>query len=251
MLPETPVSFVSVWMLGLALGLTACTVTCLPFMGTWALGRQGDRRTLFLDTGSFLAGRLAAYTTLGAVAGWGGLGLTRWLAGGVGNLVIGLMALLAAVWLIWPTGRSGHSPCRTARRAALMPPFLLGVSLTLIPCAPLTTLLATCAATASPLTGAAYGICFGAGAVISPLLVLIPACGGLGMVLREQAGWLLPGLRYGAALMMLLLAARRFALLGDAIMLGLPTVAVLLLCWRYARLRSRISRPRLIPVRAV
>ena len=29
----------TVWLLGVSMGLTACTVTCLPFMGTWALGR--------------------------------------------------------------------------------------------------------------------------------------------------------------------------------------------------------------------
>ncbi len=33
--------FFSVWLLGVSMGLTACTVTCLPFMGTWVLGHGG------------------------------------------------------------------------------------------------------------------------------------------------------------------------------------------------------------------
>jgi len=34
------VTLATVWFLGVSMGLTACTVTCLPFMGTWALGSR-------------------------------------------------------------------------------------------------------------------------------------------------------------------------------------------------------------------
>jgi hypothetical protein len=40
-LPQ-PIGFFAAWALGLTMGLTACTVSCLPFMGTWVLGRGGS-----------------------------------------------------------------------------------------------------------------------------------------------------------------------------------------------------------------
>ena len=40
LIPQETTLF-AVWLLGVSLGLTACTVTCLPFMGTGVLGRGG------------------------------------------------------------------------------------------------------------------------------------------------------------------------------------------------------------------
>ncbi len=245
MLPEAPVSFFSVWLLGLALGLTACTITCLPFMGVWALGRNGSVRENLFDTAAFLSGRLVSYCTLGALAGAGGAWLMLILAGGVGNLAIGMASLVAALWLAWPVS-GAHGNCSLRRRGDAGSPFLLGISLTLIPCAPLTTLLATCAAAGSSVQGGLYGVFFGAGAVISPMLVLIPACGGFGRVLREQGEWLMPWLRYGAALVMLLLGARRLILVSEALMFGLLISAGLLLLLAEMRRRRRMVSGRTI-----
>ena len=36
------VTFFSIWLLGVSMGLTACTVTCLPFMSSWVLGPEID-----------------------------------------------------------------------------------------------------------------------------------------------------------------------------------------------------------------
>ena len=167
------------------------------------------------------------------------------LAGGVGNLAIGAASLAAALWLAWPTSEA-HMNCSLRRRGAAGSPFLLGISLTLIPCAPLTTLLATCASAGSSVQGGLYGVVFGAGAVISPMLVLIPACGGFGRVLREQGEWLLPWLRYGAALVMLLLGARRLILVSEALMFGLLISAGLLLLLAEMRRRRRMVSGRTI-----
>lgn len=245
---ELPVTFLSVWTLGLALGLTACTVTCLPFMGTWALGRNTDAGGVWRDTLAFLAGRLVSYTALGGLAGVFGAWFVRELAGGLGNLLIGLSGLVAALWLAWPEAGSEHAGCAARRQAATGSPFLLGVALTLIPCAPLTTLLATCAAGESLSGGALYGAAFGAGAVITPMLVLIPACGGFGRILREQGAWLAPWIRYGAAAVMLLLAGRRLALFDVDLALGLPAVAVLLLFFVGVRRKTRGKSRRVIPI---
>ncbi|MFA5371961.1 MAG: sulfite exporter TauE/SafE family protein, partial [Sideroxydans sp.] len=76
LLPQQTTLF-TVWLLGVSLGLTACTVTCLPFMGTWVLGRGGTQLQVWRDTGLFAAGRILAYTLLGAVAAAAGTWLSQ------------------------------------------------------------------------------------------------------------------------------------------------------------------------------
>lgn len=73
--PET--TLFAIWLLGVSLGLTACTVTCLPFMGTWVLGRGGSQTQALYDTGMFVTGRIIAYTLLGAIAGGAGVWLSE------------------------------------------------------------------------------------------------------------------------------------------------------------------------------
>lgn len=238
-------------MLGLALGLTACTVTCLPFMGTWALGRSDDPRSCLFDTLSFLAGRLFSYTCLGGLAGLLGAWFVKDTAAGFGNLAIGLASLLAAVWLANPDRKELHAGCDRLRTATLASPFLMGISLTLIPCAPLTTLLATCAAGESLLTGGLYGAAFGSGAVLTPMLVLIPAAAGLGKVLRAQAAWLGPWIRYGAALVLLLLGMKRLSLIDPLLALAMASVAVLLGLWGLSSWSKRKRPQRVIRIKSV
>ena len=76
LLPQQTTLF-TVWLLGASLGLTACTATCLPFMGTWILGRGGSQMQALRDTALFVSGRILAYTMLGALAAAAGTWLSQ------------------------------------------------------------------------------------------------------------------------------------------------------------------------------
>lgn len=213
------VTLATVWLLGVSMGMTACTVTCLPFMGTWALGRAGGRHEALLHTATFLAGRVSAYTLLGAAAGLAGMGLAKALGGSVGNLAIGTASILAGVWLIarpattCSTVGSASSPLRFHRARATtrdgLPPLFLGAALSLTPCTPLASLLALAANAGGAPHGAAYGLAFGLGAAVTPILVLVPLAGHLGRELRTNRAWLMRWLAWGAAAVLIALGARR------------------------------------------
>ena len=209
-LPQT-ISLFSVWLLGVSMGLTACTVTCLPFMGTWVLGRGGSQREALLDTGVFMLGRVTAYSLLGGLAGALGAWLGQALSGGVGHAFIGLSSIAAGVWLVWPARRK--APCGVARAGAGAPPFMLGFSLSLTPCAPLASLLAVCAWSGGTLNGIGYGLSFGLGAALTPLLLIVPLLGLFGRNLRDGRQWLGRWLRWGAALVLMAIGARRLLML--------------------------------------
>lgn len=216
------VTLATVWLLGVSMGMTACTVTCLPFMGTWALGRAGGRHEALLHTATFLAGRVGAYALLGGVAGLAGSGLARALGGPLGNLAIGAASVLAGIWLIARPATACASaapspiPVRFARtraapRAAL-PPLFLGAALSLTPCTPLASLLGLAANAGGAPQGAAYGLAFGLGAAVTPILLLVPLAGHFGRELRANRAWLVRWLGWGAAAVLIVLGLRRLAL---------------------------------------
>jgi thiol:disulfide interchange protein DsbD len=200
------VTLTSVLMLGISMGLTACTVTCLPFMGTWVLGRASSRGEALRHTALFLAGRICTYALLGAAAGSLGRWLAGWLSAGWGNAAIGGVSLLAGLWLLRGHGRK---PCGALRHGASLPPYLLGAALALTPCAPLASLLSLAALGGSALQGASFGLAFGLGAALTPLLVLVPAFAWFGRSLRQERQWLSRWLTLGAALVLMALGARR------------------------------------------
>ncbi len=213
------VTLATVWLLGVSMGLTACTVTCLPFMGTWALGRASGRREALLHTGVFLGGRVFTYTVLAALAGAAGLGLAKTLGGTWGNAVIGGASILAGFWLLArPVGKACGAlpPAPTSavihvhrRKADSLPPLFLGAALSLTPCVPLASLLALAAHAGSALQGAGYGLAFGLGAAMTPILFLVPLAGRLGRELRAGRSWLSRWLVWSAAAVLIVLGLRR------------------------------------------
>lgn len=217
------VTLATVWLLGVSMGLTACTVTCLPFMGTWALGRAGGQREAYLHTAVFLAGRVTTYTVLATLAGALGSGLAQALGGAWGNALIGGASIVAGLWLLRrPVEKActavppapTFAPIRIHRKKAdSLPPLFLGAALSLTPCTPLASLLALAAQAGSPAQGAAYGMAFGLGAAMTPLLILVPLAGSLGEALRDGRAWLARWLVWGAAAVLILLGLRRLLLL--------------------------------------
>lgn len=197
----------SAWLLGLSVGLTACTVTCLPFMGSWVMARE--RGAVRADTGLFLAGRVSAYTLLGLLAALTSARLIAVLQNGVGHLAIGAAALGAGGWLLLAEQRS--RAC-TVSRTAGAPPFALGFALSLTPCAPLASLLVFAAQSDSAGSGALQGLAFGLGAAVTPLLLVLPLLSAFGARLRAQQRWLGVWLRRGVALSLLALGIYRFSL---------------------------------------
>ncbi len=202
----THLDWFGVWLLGLSMGLTACTITCLPYLGSWVLGRGLGARAALYDTALFLLGRVSAYSLLGALAGAFSGWLTQAIEGKAGHCFIAAVSVASGLWLLWPSPRQG--PCTSARPGAAMPPFFLGFTLSLVPCAPLAALLAACALSGEALAGAAYGAWFGVGAAITPLVLVVPVVGLSGQRLLAGQPQRLRWLRIGAAVALVALGLR-------------------------------------------
>ena len=204
------VGLLSVWILGITVGFTACTASCLPFMGSWVMSRNLGMKGCLVDAGLFALGKMVAYAVLGGIAGLSGEFILHYLQSGVGNVLIGGASMLAGIWLIRNLKQS-HRSCGISKRHN-MHPFNLGFSLSFIPCAPLAALLAACAAAGSLWLGLSYGFIFGLGAALTPLLVILPMLGRLGNELRYRNPWLRNGLVWLGSTVLVAIGAYRVSL---------------------------------------
>ncbi|MBF0380921.1 MAG: sulfite exporter TauE/SafE family protein [Magnetococcales bacterium] len=186
--PMVAPTLFSVLLMGISVGLTSCAATCLPFLGTWTLGRGHGGWSALADTGMFLTGKIIAYTLLGAGAGFLGIWITDTLTDGLGHIAIGLSGILAGIWLIMP--KKTASQCPPNNKGGSLPPLLLGFSMSLVPCAPLTSLLALSAMTGEVMQGAEYGALFGMGTSLTPLLFIMPLVGVMGKNITFERPWL-------------------------------------------------------------
>ena len=205
--PPMAVGLLSIWILGLSVGLTACTATCLPFMGALVVGGGHGAGTAFRQTGAFALGKVLAYAVLGAGAGYLGEVLLSVVEGHLGHWLIGLVSILAGVFLV--VGNRAAKGCATSRVFANAPPFALGFVLSFVPCAPLAALLAAAALGSDPLHGLAMGAVFGLGAALTPLFIVVPLLGRLGREMTSEHPGLLVAVRWLGALVLVALGLRR------------------------------------------
>lgn len=208
--PPIAVGLLSIWILGLSVGLTACTATCLPFMGALVLGGGQSGWAAFRQTGAFALGKVLAYTVLGTAAGFLGEVLLDIVEGNLGHWLIGGVSVLAGVMLVY--GHKAAKGCATSRLFNNAPPFALGFVLSFVPCAPLAALLAAAALGGDPVQGLAMGAMFGLGAALTPLFIVVPLLGRLGREMTQSHPSWLVAVRWLGALILVALGLRRMLL---------------------------------------
>jgi len=201
------IGWLSVWLLGLSVGLTTCTVACLPYLGTWVIGQGLGTRAALGDTAAFASGKVLAYGVLGGLAAGLGQVLLKYLQGGVGHTLIGLVAVASGVYLLWrkPAARR----CGLSQGDRRLSPFSMGFALSFTPCAPLAALLAAAATAGEVPSGVLYGLLFGIGAAMTPLFIVIPLLGGFARRIQAEQPWLGPWLLRFAAMVLIAIGLRR------------------------------------------
>lgn len=193
-------------LLGLTMGFTACSAFCLPYFGSWVLGR--DRATPWQDAGLFLLGRVVAYALLGGLAAGLGQVLLLQTATGASRFILAGVSLLAGFFLLFFPVSPSHGRCQVGQSAAHWPPLLLGMAVSLVPCPPLAALLGACALTGEVGVGLGHGVIFGLCASLAPIGLASVVLGRTGRALVEIFPACSQWLRRGAGLVLIALALR-------------------------------------------
>lgn len=200
--------------LGLVFGLSACTLSCLSYLGPVFLANGGGIRQSWRTLVPFSLGRLTGYAALGTIAGAAGQYIGGELEGGRFRWLLGVAAVLVGTALLLRRRRPACGVDRPkevplTRRDALsrtvMPGglFLMGTGMALTPCTPLGTVLFSAATIGDAGHGLSLGLGFGLGAIAIPSLVYGVGAAYLGERLREQLRQWRGAERIGALMLIL------------------------------------------------
>jgi sulfite exporter TauE/SafE len=188
--------YIGAFISGLVFGLTYCTASCLPVVAGYIAGVGSGFKQSVKITLIFNAGRVVAYTLIGAIIGlFGGL-LTFFVSEKLispfqvySSLTFGLATVAIGGYLMYQA-RKPRCDCKTPDLTATtgrikrygvdFGAFTLGITRGLIVCAPLILLLTSSLTLVDPAGSVAIAVLFGIGTTISPILLL----GGV-------TGWLL------------------------------------------------------------
>ena len=189
--------------LGLIYGTTVCSMTCLSYLGPYLLGTGDGFRDGVISSLSFGLGKICCYVFLGGLAGYLGRELTSSPAQ---TLTMGIILIGVAISMPFVTKKSCRNKCHQgSKRATLL---TLGAATSLVPCPPVLAILTLAASQGSMVTGMGFGLFYGLGIIISPLLLV---GGGLSLVsqkLRQEVKSFMPYIQGLAMTIMILMGAK-------------------------------------------
>jgi len=167
---------------GLLMGFGPCLLYCAPVLLSYIVGTSDNWRQGLRTTLAFSIARLLAYGLLGTAAGVSGQLIGRFIQSAPLIEILGGVIIAAMGTLMVLGKEAGPRLCTLLRSEGN--PALLGFLTGLSPCPPLVgVLIGIALSTTSPgfnpgLMGALYGLAFGSGTLLSPLLALGPLAGG-------------------------------------------------------------------------
>ncbi len=170
-------TLISLFVVGLSYGSTACMLTCMPFLTPLLVTNAKSVRASMAVILPFSLGRIFTYSVI-AVLALGGAGFVKAMLDdnalfqgilGTITLAMGLFMLYRALYNR-PKSCSANPALSNRRTQSLLGLFGIGALVSVNPCAPVLTLVALSANSASLPEAAAMGIAFGLGAVAVPFL---------------------------------------------------------------------------------
>ncbi len=175
---------------GLTMGVGPCLAFCAPILLPYIAGSKRSWLGGLKDVLIFSASRVVIYGLLGLLASSVGYFLIEVISSSSLNLVkyLGAGIFVSILGIIMTLGRTRLPFCHIFHRETIerstKSMILLGILIGVSPCLPLLGALTTIAGLAKgPLVGAFWGLSFGLGTVISPLIILALVAGGLGKLL--------------------------------------------------------------------
>ena len=194
--------------LSIVYGFTVCSLSCLPTLSIYLMGTGRTFTDGLVGGFYFVAGKMLVYGTWGGLAG--GFGMLFGVPT-IQNRWMGLFVIVTALAI--PLAARTKTACncrRPEQQGSKLPLLLLGASTSLIPCPPLAAVLLLAAHNGSILTGIGYGLVFGAGLIVSPLMAASGSMALISGVIREKVSWIGPYLQGSAMAILLLMGMRIF-----------------------------------------
>lgn len=163
------------FLLGLLYGTTVCSLTCLPYLGPYLLSTGRGFADGIKSSLLFLSGKLICYMFIGGLSAY--LGNVLMLDKETTKWIMGIAIIAFGLSIPFVSRRECCNKRQVMGKNISL--FLIGVLTSLIPCPPLITMFLLAAKNGSLISGISYGLIYGLGLTLSPLIV---AGGGLSII---------------------------------------------------------------------
>ena len=169
-------AFISIFIIGLSYGATACMFSCMPFLSPLLISNSKTTRQALGVILPFSLGRIFSYTLIAIVAYLSSVWVKMMLNDNhIFSIILGLSTIAMGIYLMY---KSFHSSNSCAHSAPLLKKpklnkfgfFAIGATMSINPCAPIMALLAVAANSSSLYNSIGLGLFFGMGAVIFSIL---------------------------------------------------------------------------------
>lgn len=169
------VAFLSLFLLGLSYGATACMLSCMPLLSPILLANSRSLRHAMGVVLPFSIGRVFSYMLIALLASLSVAQIRGIIDNpAISQTLLGTATLAVAGIIFYRSFKEGSSCSKETNevvtKGGIAGFFAMGVAISLNPCAPVLTLVATAANSSSLLTAALMGLAFGLGAVGATLL---------------------------------------------------------------------------------
>lgn len=163
-----PFALLSLFIVALSYGATACMFTCMPLLSPILLANSATRRQSLRVLLPISLGRISGYIALSLIAYLGATMIKSLISDTtlMGYLLGSVTLILAG--RLWFSLRTSSSCCSTSTQTPqeALPLFMTGVLLSMSLCAPVITMMTLSATTPSLIWAIAYGFTFGLGATL-------------------------------------------------------------------------------------
>ncbi len=181
--------FTGLFITGCLFGFTICSFSCIPIVCTVVMGTRRGFKNGFASTVTFSAGRVLGYTVAGILCGLTGMAAENLFQQQYIILTAAILFLLTGGSIAFFPGKKKCQQdigqiCQTKNPKLRMSS--LGLITGMMPCVPYTAVMASAAASGSPVTGGLSAFCFGLGTSVSPLLLIGGGAGWFSKKILEK-----------------------------------------------------------------
>jgi sulfite exporter TauE/SafE len=169
-------AFISIFIIGLSYGATACMFSCMPFLSPILISNSNNTKQSLGIIIPFSLGRIFSYTIIAIVAYLSSAWVKQMLNDNhIFSIILGISTISMGIYLLYKSFHSdnscGHTtPLIKKPKLNKLGFFIVGATMSINPCAPIMALLAVAANSSSIYNSIGLGLFFGVGAVIFSII---------------------------------------------------------------------------------
>lgn len=178
-------TLLSLFLIGLSFGATACMFTCMPFLSPLLLTNSSNLKESLGVMIPFSLGRVTSYISIALVSSWSAFLVKEIINNkSISQTILGVATIVVALFILKNTFSNKPSCCSSTQQNKKpqnkFAYFFMGAGISLNPCVPVMTLVTTSAYATNSFEAFSFGLIFGLGAISASFLVF-------GVILSKMA----------------------------------------------------------------